>query len=482
MSNQLLINSVDKYSLLRRDSLRVSRRLDHRNSCSFTLETTADSYIPSEGMDLQVLIDDDIQFAGIIKTIDIERPGIGTDDDTLIRVSVSSDGYGAIPYRRTVSNLYEPPTYANCGDIIAALMTVLADEGIGIGNIQDGAPIELYYVAVKSIGNILDELADQSGYIWYINSVKDLYFIAEDLIITDTRNIDTEDATEGSFHDFIIQSFTRDMTEYANKIFVRGGLQDDGTYLYVDVADTTEIAARASAEGGSGVYGYTLDDSNIVDTTTATALATNELNKRCRIPKTLVFSSRSAFEPQFKLQVRLPAYGQSSLEYFLIEQVDITLENGLLRYTVTANYRNQDDILGQSLPGIKGYFDSILQGGSSGSSTGGGGTVAMRGQAFYNATSFPVGSENDDFRAEYLYNGDDLAVSSDVTLSLDDEESLSFSGIYTLTLPDPVTITDGKFVRKYITTSGTLYITRVDIYLMAESCVLIGTHNGWRIC
>ena len=88
MSNQLLIAGVDRYALLRNGSLRVSRRLDHRNTCSFTMETSAGGYIPPEGADLKVNINDDTQFGGIIKTVEIELPGLGTDDDTTVGVQV----------------------------------------------------------------------------------------------------------------------------------------------------------------------------------------------------------------------------------------------------------------------------------------------------------------------------------------------------------------------------------------------------------
>ena len=362
MSNQLLIAGVDRYALLRNGSLRVSRRLDHRNTCSFTMETSAGHYIPPEGADLKVNINNDTQFGGIIKTVEIERPGVGTDDDTTLRVHVSSDGYGAIPYRRTINALYEAPTYTTAGSIVTALMTVLDEEGIHVGNIQAGAAIELYSGAAKSIGSILDELADMSGFIWYINSEKNLYFIETDVLINDSRHIDTEDIAEGSFHDFAITSFSRDMTEYANKVFVRGGIQDDGTQLIVTVEDTAEINARKAAEGGSGVYGYVHEDTNLTDTTAATTVANAELRKRSRIPRRLSFRTRAAFEPQFKLQVRLPAYGITTLEYYLIEQVDIEEAAGLLEYTVTAVYRNQDDFSGKPEQSVKGFFDALVGG------------------------------------------------------------------------------------------------------------------------
>lgn len=372
MSNQLLIAGVDRYALLRNGSLRVSRRLDHRNTCSFILETTVDGFMPQEGTELVVMLNDDVQFGGIIKTVDIERPGVGTDDSTPIRVSVYSDGYGAIPYRRTVNVLYEAPTYSNAGAIVTSLMDTLSEEGITVGSIQDGAPIELYYSAAKSIGTILDELADMSGYIWYISSWQNLYFVQDDLLFNDPRHIDSEDASEGSFHDFSIVSYSRDMTEYANKVFVRGGIQDDGTSLVVAVEDTAEINARKLIEDGSGVYGYVHEDTNITDPAVASTVAMTELRKRCRVPRKLTFRSRAAFEPQLKLQVRLPAYGVTELEYYLIEQVDIEEDAGNLQYTVTSVYRNQDDFSGLPEQNVKGYFDSLIGGkliGSGGAST-----------------------------------------------------------------------------------------------------------------
>lgn len=51
-------------------------------------------------------------------------------------------------------------------------------EGIGFGTVSDGAVVELATYSYKRIGEIVQELADLSGYIWYIDADKDLHFVA----------------------------------------------------------------------------------------------------------------------------------------------------------------------------------------------------------------------------------------------------------------------------------------------------------------
>ena len=358
MASELNISGVDKSDILQINSLRVHRNADRQNTLSCSFITKAGTYMPKVGEDIQAELNSDIQFGGIIKTVGSQRTDRVVDNTATLLVNVTSNGYRDIPYRRTITGVFDSSVYVNAGDIVAYLQTTyLADEGIGIGAIQDGADVADYIaVSVMTIGDLLDRLAEMSGYKWYINQAKDLYFIQDDTIFTDPHSIDSTDL---DFTDYEIMTAEDDLTEYANKIFVKGGLADDGYPYAYSLEDSTEIAARALIEGGTGVYGYTIDNSEIVDDDTALAAATAELKKRGRVPSRVTFSSFTSFEPTTKVYVKLPAFGLTGA-YYYIDSVDITqVGKSELKYIVSCVYRDQTDMSGHQLPGAVEFFSSV---------------------------------------------------------------------------------------------------------------------------
>lgn len=357
--SELYINGIDKIDILCSGSLQINKLVDRQDSCSLSLFSTVGGYLPLAGYDLQVRFDGGFQFGGIIKTIEIERLDRTDDTNTEIKLNISCDGYRAIPYRRTVLGIFEPPTYSTASDVINAFMPTLAEEGIGTGNIETGAAIELYSVSAKTIGAILDDMATLSGYQWYISDDKELYFVDEQFVLNDPRHIDSTDPT---FSDFNVIGFTEDLTEYANKVWVRGGLMDDG-YMLVSVAeDTVEIAARAALEGTSGVYSFFIDDSNVVDSAIGLDMAQKEVIKRSRVPKQIVFETYTEFVVSSILQVKLPGYGIAALTKFFVEAISISETDNYIKYTITATYRNQDNFSTKKTPGATEFFNAMLSG------------------------------------------------------------------------------------------------------------------------
>jgi hypothetical protein len=63
------ILGTDRASLLLAGTLRINRRADHRNDCSFSIKTTAAGYLPQVGQDVKVKDGATILFGGVIKNI-----------------------------------------------------------------------------------------------------------------------------------------------------------------------------------------------------------------------------------------------------------------------------------------------------------------------------------------------------------------------------------------------------------------------------
>ncbi|MGH0052917.1 MAG: hypothetical protein ACQ5SW_05975, partial [Sphaerochaetaceae bacterium] len=265
-------------------SVRYRNQYDKRRVLSFSyfLDTTAD--IPGEGLDVEVYEDTTLLFGGTIRRV-IQNPyDPATGADKTMRIDIYSDGYNSLASRRTIDAYY---TSTTAGAIVTEMITsFLTDEGVTAGTIDTGATIDAYNARYKSIAEILDDMAEASGYSWNIDNDKGLDFVEQDTIVYGTEEIDETDPD----HDYFDFVFRHDLTTFRNKQFVEGGTDSTGTIVRVEVEDSADIAARAAAEGNSGVYGNVFKDSSIQNTTDATAVA-NELLFRYKVSNFATFKS-----------------------------------------------------------------------------------------------------------------------------------------------------------------------------------------------
>ena len=417
----ILIESVDRTSLVKQGSLSISPRADERSDCKLTIQTTAATFLPSVGQDLQILdavtadavgtgdgagdtfylhripilaasetiklagvatedytLDDrtgelvftsppgdgvaitadysGVVFGGVIKTCPYVLPGVALGDTTRIRVDITSDGYYAIPGRRTIVTDWVNET---AGGIVTYLIdTFLADEGITAGTIDTGATIARYKRRVVSIKEVLDDLAKLSGFKWWIDDTKALHFTQEAAITEAAHDL----VEGGTFTDFRRVRHEERLDQYCNKVFVKGGVLEDGsTYVYT-LEDTVEIAARAAIEGGTGVYGYVHEDSNITNDTDGAIVAENLIKLRGRVPITLAFHSFATdWRAGTKMLVNLPTLGIATDTYFLIDSVTIRdIGEYNLESHVTASRRDGVDFSTQRRESWTDYFGELV--------------------------------------------------------------------------------------------------------------------------
>lgn len=361
-------NDTKPYVLAK--SLRIAPRADHRNECSFTIITTAATFLPKVGQELIVTESGVTKFGGIVKVAPAERPGAGTGNTTTIYVDVMSDGYSSIAARRTVTAWYAGKT---CGYIVGKMITdYLADEGITAGTVNAGVTLSSYVKGATSIKEILDELADLSGYKWYIDDNKALQFLQEDTITAAAHDI----VEGGVFTDFRDVQVEENLEMYRNKQFILGGVLGDGSTLVYSKQIAAEITARQAIEGGSGVYGNVFQDTNILTDADAEVAADNLLKKYGTVPITLTFNSdTNDWVAGTKLLVNLPTFGISTNTYFLIEEVTVRdLGGGNIRSYITATRRDGTSFSTQRTSNYVDYFADIVRLGKSGGAGGGGGS------------------------------------------------------------------------------------------------------------
>ncbi|SMC39433.1 LamG-like jellyroll fold domain-containing protein [Papillibacter cinnamivorans] len=388
----IYIKGTDKTDLYKVGSLSISKGADNRSSCSLSLLTTA-AYCDVIGQDLQVKDGSDVIFGGVIKTASISKLEPGTGSSVKLRLDITSNGYGDIPARRTTTAVF---TNKTAGDIVTYMVNEVlnyagANDQIGTGTINDGATLAEYAAVCKTVKDILDELADASGYKWYIDDNRDLHFVEEDTVTDAAHDI----AEGGAFTDYELESLESSLDNYRNKQFVKGGAGEDGNNIQIVVEDSTEISARQTSEGSdysSGIYGNVIDDSNITNETTATNAAENALKKYGVAPATLTFTSfTNDWVSGTKLKVNLPTFGISSDEYYLIEEVSIRDTDGVnLQSTVTATRRKSSDFSTQRSENYIDYFSKLVKKSSSGTTVSGSADVAPFAATATNAASVSV--------------------------------------------------------------------------------------------
>lgn len=371
MAYTLLIDSVNKTSILDAQSLLVNSNSDYKGSLSFSLTTTADDIWTTDGLAMgqtcEFKEDTTTIFGGVVKNITIVRlePLIGSD--TRIRVYVSVMDYNEIASRRVSSNVFES-MYA--GAIVTSYVNnVLGlagyDDGVGIGTIDNGAFMNVFSSQAESVKDSLDKLAEASGFKWYIDSDKNMNFVDENTIVNAAYDLVE---TAPTFTDFNIIDIDINSENYRNKQWVIGQFDDTGEQIAVSVENTAEIAYRATVEGGSGVYGDTIRDTESQTIADATIVAENALKRYGTIPYILTFTTyTNEFIAGTKLKANLPTVAIGSDMYFLIENVSIEDMGGALKSTVTCTRRDNADFSTQRTEDYKDYFAKLIKNSSSSS-------------------------------------------------------------------------------------------------------------------
>ena len=381
----------------------LNRSSKANNTCGVTFVTQASTYLPQVGQDIKVYDNDsNLYFGGIISKVAHSEFTGGNSSDALVRSSLYSDGYNSIPERRTITASFST-SYA--GDIVKYILNnVLNDDTYSEnlstgGNIENGAYYTQYNKGISSVKEILDQLADASGFTWYIDNDKALNFEAE----TTTPAAAHEIMSTGSYKNFYDVQIANSLSNYRNKQYVIGDVGEDGIAVVGMVQESTGFTARQAIEGGStwssGVYGNVIQDSNVKTTADAVTLATNELKQNNRTGE-LSFASYSLdWDPLTKLKVKLPKYGIDEDTYYLITNVNIQSQTQNREIAVIDAIEKDNTDFGSQvgLDSLK-FMTELVQaakgGGAGGGSVnaGGGGSVSVNDYAVTTTAQVDIGS------------------------------------------------------------------------------------------
>lgn len=324
---KIYINEVDytEYAIIENFEIDLRER-DYGASVSFFLPySQLDKIIPS--VELKILDGEKLIFAGIVTEIQFKER---TKEKILVNVNCGN--FNIIPTRRTISGIIDPEDYA--GDLVRRYIEkFLHEEGITEGIIEQGIQLyetEYYDWDTLSIAEILNNLADASGFEWYIDMRKQLHF--GKLNPSPTHHTSEETRLIPQNRNFWDLEINKSLQNYRNKVFVIGGEPIEEVpeenlnfdyLLKVFVQNDNEIQKMAELNNDSGVWGYVVNDPNIVTLEDAIKKANSELEKYGQIPVNInVRTKIDYFSVGDTINVDLPLYGINN-STFIIESIRI---------------------------------------------------------------------------------------------------------------------------------------------------------------
>lgn len=363
MSYSIIIGTANRTTLLIAGTLSYTLQANHDDTASCALLTTAAGFIPAVGQSFYVYesVDAENKFGGVINTVTIEKLEAGVSTSKALRVEMTISPFKAIASRRTV-NYSE--TAVTAKTIVQKVISALSTDGVTEGTVNTGASdIGEYDAPLNTCSQIMDDMCTASGYQWWIDPDKLLHFYNFDLVISAPYTV-TETGN------YTVDSYSYDIDQYANKIFVQG---HPDVSAVITRQDTAEQTARAAIEGGSGIYGATIIDENIVTETDANAAGDAALKWAGIIPQKLVFTAYdnlSSWYPGYRVTANLPSIGLTANTSFNIDSVMTSDQGTYFQAQVNCSVRKSDSFSNaQAQTGIE-YLGKLVNGVSSGVSSG----------------------------------------------------------------------------------------------------------------
>jgi len=232
-----------------------------------------------------------------------------------------AEGYKQILGRRTFQ-VSEQNKYA--GEIVQGVFddflesTSPTSEEFLEGNIDNGALVESYIKPVVSGMKLFNDLANSSGFEWWITNNKYFYFQDTPAYVdkTGSRCL-TPDSSDSRY---ILcrnpPTYEEDSSKFRTRQFVIGKKLDGETIVgnYVDTAAETEMASRY----GSGVFGNIITNRNISTEAEADDVAETEVKTYVN-PAKIVFTTEEEINPLDLIKVDIDLLDISEETYKVVE-------------------------------------------------------------------------------------------------------------------------------------------------------------------
>ena len=220
------VNNVDRSSSIEWNGMSIKNVLTRQvDTADFSLKVLpTDTFVVAVGDNIKVYDNGSLIFQG--KVTRVRQAAIGAQ--TLKRLSVT-----AVDYTRELDNKVVAETYQSqtASFIIQDLLTKYCPQ-FTYNNVY--APITINYIrfSYQLMSECLQELADYTGYDWYVDQYKDVHF---KLASTEGAPFDLTD-TNGSYE---VKTITvdDDISQLRNSIYLRGGDEITTSKTFSEVAD-----------------------------------------------------------------------------------------------------------------------------------------------------------------------------------------------------------------------------------------------------
>lgn len=232
MSIVLTIGGTDRTERVESNSLRIENILTRkRDVCRFNiLDNPSASFTPTVGQEVIITFDPGTGstrvFGGVI--VELEQQVTAYK---LIRWKVTCEDYTRLLDRRLVSDSFSNTTV---DAVIAQLATTYFPTGFTTNNVDCPVTVATINFNYKTLVKCIEELAEKTGYDWYVDYNKDLHFFDSQ---TNPAPFNLSDTTGTYEYESLV--IRRDNSQVRNRIVVRGG-------EYLGAQFTSEIEANGT--------------------------------------------------------------------------------------------------------------------------------------------------------------------------------------------------------------------------------------------
>lgn len=174
MALSLTIGGVARTSLWVVGSLRLTSRLGARNLASFAMVDTSGTYRPTVGAEVIIADGATRYFGGFINGFNETLTIDGNTSSLSYEVDCVS--YDALADRRLVAASYENPAQTLSTIVSDVVTNFLNSDGLTTTNVDTGPVIDRLKFNYEPASKVFDELANLTGYAWWVDNSKNLYF------------------------------------------------------------------------------------------------------------------------------------------------------------------------------------------------------------------------------------------------------------------------------------------------------------------
>jgi len=357
-----ILNGTDVSAKIAPGSVQINNELTSQpDTCSFRLIDP--DAVPREGQVIQIYVGTtaDMRFAGVIDSV--QESLLSSWDHRIYNVNAVD--YQRILEFRLVAESYQSKT---CKYIIEDLIAnyVAVAWGITTTNVQTGPTIEEINFNYVTVADAIRRLAQITGYEWYVDYDKDVYFFAS---ATLTAPYSISNVPGFSFEKFVLQP---DLSQIRNRVFFSGGnfLSSPITQTFAgdDVTDTFTLTYKPHAIGlDENGTAKTVGIENITDPATVDYIM-NYGNKTIErtaaaLPSGVTLTATYSYQAKVLVQYDDPA---AQAYVAALEGGDGIHEHQIIDTSIDTNEEAFDmskaDVDKNGIPMLRGGFETYTDG------------------------------------------------------------------------------------------------------------------------